>query len=243
MITIIGTGHVFDLKQQILQIFDQKQPDLLCVELDKQRYNGLMLREKDPERYKEMRKNVPIIYKILGKFQENMADEYGVQAGDEMLTTIKYGQTQQIPVSFIDMNVQKLFTKMLKQMTIKEKLLLMLSGFGGFFVSKKRVEKDLEKFEKNFDEYIEQIGEKFPTIKRVLIDERNEFMANNLIKANEQYEKIIALVGDGHITGIMEILKDKNVDFEVIRLSQIRNKINTEMDGSSASFSLEYKDI
>lgn len=242
MITIIGTGHVFDLKQQILQVFDEKQPNILCVELDKQRYNAIMLKQKDPEKYKELRKNVPIIYKMLGKFQERLADQYGVQAGEEMLTTINYGQTHQLPVAFIDMNAQKLFAKMLKSMTIKEKICLLLSGVGGIFVSKKRVEKELEKYEDNFDDYIEQIGDKFPTIKHVLIDERNEYMAQKLISAAEQNEKVIAVVGDGHIIGITSLLEKKEIEFETIRLSEIRNKKTTD-NGSTASFSLEYQDI
>ena len=113
----------------------------------------------------------------------------------------------------------------------------------GLFVSKKRVEKELKNFEKNFDKYIEQIGKKFPTIKRVLIDERNLYMVQQLAAANEQHEKVIAVVGDGHIPGITRLLEDKELDFETIRLSELRNQTSVSSDSSTASFSLEYKEL
>ncbi|MCK4996150.1 MAG: TraB/GumN family protein, partial [Thermoplasmatales archaeon] len=103
-------------------------------------------------------------------------------------------------------------------------------------------EKELKNFEKNFDTYIEQIGKKFPTLKRVLIDERNLYMVQQLAVANEQHEKVIAVVGDGHIPGITRLLENKELDFETIRLSELRNQ-PPESDSSTASFSLEYKEL
>lgn len=243
MITLIGTGHVFDLTQPLLQIFDEKQPDVLCIELDKQRYNALMLKQTDPEKYKQASKDQPIVYKLLARFQEGMAEEYGVQAGQEMITTIEYSQSHQLPLAFIDMNAQALFSRMLKQMTFREKIRLLFSGFVGFFVSKKKVEKELDKIQGEFDKYMGEIGKKFPTVKRVLIDERNTYMMQQLKTANEQYEKVIAVVGDGHVPGLVEMLEKQKIDFEIIRLSELR-KQTTGLDSSdknSASFSFEYK--
>lgn len=224
MIILIGTGHVFNLSQALNNIFDEKQPEIMCVELDKQRFKALTLKKTDPEAYKNMERNVPILYKILARFQEGMAKEYGVTAGAEMLTAINYASSHQIPVAFIDMNAQHLFAKMLRSMSFSEKLKLLFSGFGGFFVSKKHVEKELQKIEKNFDKYINEIGEKFPTIKRVLIDERNYYMVQQLATASEKYEKVVAVIGDGHIPGISELLKKKEIEFETIRLSELRNQ-------------------
>jgi pheromone shutdown protein TraB len=243
MITLIGTGHVFNLNQALIDIFEEKQPELLCVELDKQRYNSLMLKQSDPEEYKKSERNVPILYKLLARFQEGMANEYGVTAGAEMLTTIDFAKNHQLPLAFIDMNAQNLFKKMLKKMTLREKFKLMFSGLGGLFVNKKHVEKELKKIDKDFDKYIEQIGEKFPTIKHVLIDERDKFMVQNLTTANEQYGKIIAVVGDGHIPGLSKLLDKKEIEYETIRLSELRNQKPVERDSSTASFSMEYKEL
>jgi len=243
MLTLIGTGHVFNLATPILKIFDDKNPDAICVELDQQRYNAMMIKQSDPEKYKSARKNLPIIYKMLARFQDNMADEYGVTAGDEMLTAINYAQSHQLPVLFIDVDAQNLFKKMLKSMSILEKFRLLFSGLSSLFISKKRVEKELTKFEGNFDEYIEQIGGKFPTIKKVLIDDRNNHMARLLTKINDEYEKPIAVLGDGHLPGIAKLLENNDISFETIRLSELRNQEQTPSDSNSASFTLEYKEI
>jgi len=159
MIILIGTGHVFDLSNAINRVFDKKLPDVVCVELDKQRYNAIMIKQNNPDAFKQSRRNLPFIYRLLARFQDNMASEYGVSAGDEMLAAINYARSHQIPVEFIDMNAQQLFTKMWRSMPFIEKFRLLFSGFGGLFVSKKRVEEELKNFQNDFDSYIEKIGE------------------------------------------------------------------------------------
>ena len=243
MITLIGTGHVFNLSQALISIFDEKQPDILCIELDAQRYQALLLKQKDPEKYKQQEKNLPMIFKLLARFQEGMAREYGVTAGQEMLTTAEYAQSHQLPLAFIDMNAQKLFSKMLKQMTIREKFRLMFSGVGGLFISKKNVEKELEKIQDDLDMYITHLSKKFPTIKRVLVDERNAYMTQQLKSAQDKFEKVIAIVGDGHIPGLSKMLADEKIEFETIRLSELRSYKPTDSNSGTASFSHEYKDF
>jgi pheromone shutdown protein TraB len=240
---LIGTGHVFDLSSSLLKIFDEKNPDVVCVELDKQRFQAIMMKRNNPESYNEAKKNLPLVYKLLARFQESMANEYGVSAGDEMLTAITYARSHQLPVEFIDMNAQHLFTEMWRSMPFTEKFRLLLTGFGGIFVSKKRVEKELKNFQDDFDSYIEKIGEKFPTIKETLIDKRDVYMVNKLTKINEQYQNTIACIGDGHVPGVSKLLKEKNIEFETIRLSELRSYKDKDTDQTSAHFSINYKSM
>jgi len=241
MIVLIGTGHVFDLSSSLLRIFDEKNPDVICVELDKQRFNAIMVKRTKPNTYKEARKNLPLVYKLLARFQESLASEYGVSAGDEMLTAVNYAQSHQLPVEFIDMNAQHLFREMWKSMPFSEKFRLLITGFGGLFVSKKRVEEELKNFQKDFDTYIERIGKKFPTIKKTLIDKRDVYMVKKLVKLNEQYQTIIATIGDGHVPGMLKLLKEKDIEIETIRLAELRDQ--KDVDSSSGQFSVNYKPI
>ncbi|MBN2599931.1 MAG: TraB/GumN family protein [Candidatus Thermoplasmatota archaeon] len=240
MITLIGTGHVFDLSAALLNIFNEKQPDIIGVELDQQRYQALILRSTDPATYQEAKKNLPIIYKMLARFQDSMAEQYGVNAGDEMLTAITYAQSHQLPVAFIDTDAQNLFIRMWKNMPFTEKLKLLFSGFAGLFVNKKNVEKELSRYQQNFDAYIEEIGKKFPTIKRTLIDDRNQHMVNNLITLNEKNQRIIVCIGDGHVPGISKLLQEKQIPYETIRLQELQNIKPNKTDGTTASFSINY---
>jgi len=243
MITLIGTGHVFDLEESLHQNFQQKNPDVLCVELDKQRYHALMMKQQDPEKYKQSAKKLPFLYRLLAQFQENMAKRFGVSPGEEMITTIKYARNYQIPLMCIDMHGQKLFSRMIKSMTIKEKTTFLFSGIAGLFVRAEKVEKQVENISKDLESYLEIIGKKFPTIKKILIDERNMYMVNNIIKLSENYQQIIAIVGDGHIPGMSEILKEKEVDHDLVRLHELQNMPKKEKDQSTASFHVEYQQL
>jgi pheromone shutdown protein TraB len=241
MIILIGTGHVFDLSNAINRIFDEKNPDLVCVELDRSRYNAIVAKKNNPDAFKESRKNLPFIYKLLARFQDNMASEYGVSAGDEMLSAVNYAKTHQLPVEFIDMNAQQLFTKMWRNMPVMEKFRLLFSGFGGLFVSKNRVEEELKNFQNDFDSYIEKIGEKFPTIKKTLIDKRNVHMVNRLENFTQEFNNIAVCIGDGHIPGMIKLLEKRKIDFITIRLEELRNMKETET--SSGKFSINYNPI
>jgi pheromone shutdown protein TraB len=243
MITLIGTGHVFNLTNALLSVFDTINPDIVCVELDQQRYQAMILRQTQPETYEHARQNLPFVYRILAQFQEDMAKQYGVHAGDEMLTAITYAQSHALPVAFIDTDAQKLFTTMWHTMPMTEKLRLILSGFAGFFVSQKRVEQELKTYQDNYTTYIEEVGKRYPTIKRVLIDERNQHMVGRLAEVHQQYQRIVACIGDGHVPGISFLLQEKQVPFETVRLHDLQTKQLPASDGSTAHFSFDYKPL
>lgn len=243
MITLIGTGHIFDLSSALLSVFEEKEPEIIGVELDPERYQAIMLRNADPAAYHSKRKNLPLIYKMLAQFQESMAEEYGVNAGDEMLTAIQYAQSHQLPIAFIDTNAQQLFVHMWNIMPFFEKFKLLFSSVTGFFISKKRIEQEMKNYQQNFDSYIQEMGKKFPTIKRTLIDERNQNMVIKLITLHEKHQKIVACVGDGHVPGISIMLKERQIPFETLRLVELQNRKNPVSDGSSAHFSFNYKPL
>ena len=66
-------------------------------------------------------------------------------------------------------------------------------------------------------------------------------MVQQLIAASDKYENVIAVIGDGHIPGISELLNKKELNFETIRLNELRSMKSSDSDISSASFSMEYK--
>lgn len=102
------------------------------------------------------------------------------------------------------------------------------------------MEEELKTFQQNSDTYVNEIGKQFPTIKKTLIDDRNEYMAQKIMTLNQNYHSIMVCVGDGHIQGISEILQKNNIEFETIRLAELRDKPIKEANGSSAHFTTQY---
>jgi len=226
MITIVGTGHIFNISPNLKNLFTKIQPDVICVELDKNRYNALKNRYQDSKSHSEKRRNLPLFYTLFLRFQQRSARKFGVNPGDEMLTAINYAQKNNLPFKFIDGDFQIIYQKIMESLTLKEKLklafvALFLTFFGWYLTRRKKVEKDLEKFDKNFDKNLQKMQASYPIIKKFLLDDRNKHMAKKIMKLKEKHRNIVACVGDGHVVGISRILKENNVDFKAIRLKSL----------------------
>ena len=211
MITLVGVGHVFDIKRQVREVIVSQAPRAVAIELDKERFYALQ--------HPQGRGNMPVTYRIMSKFQRRLADEFGGQLGGEMLSAADTAKELSIDLLFIDADAGVLFGRLMSVMPVRERVLLFLSAFTGLFASRKKVEQELEKFTQNEDFYMKEFARQFPTLKRVLIDERNQIMANNLMQAEAAYGNVVAIVGDGHVEGIGQLLQGHDV--RVVRLKQL----------------------
>jgi len=227
MITLIGVGHVFDIGREIENIILSRKPGVVGVELDPARYRALTSREP--------KKDVPFVYRMLAVFQQAIAKKYGVSVGSEMLAAINTAKKLGIGIAFIDMDSGYVFSKIWNGMGFSEKIKLLFSGAAGLFVRKEMVDKEIEKFETDYNHYMEIFGSEFPILKKTLIDERNTYMAEKIRELSKKYENIAAVVGDGHIEGMKKILDDLNP--EIIRLSTLR-----KTSPGSVSVGYEYKE-
>lgn len=211
MITLIGVGHVFDIGGQVREIIQGEMPGAVCVELDPNRYHAL----KNPQAKRRM----PPTYRLLSIFQKRMAKDFGGELGSEMLAAIDTAQQAGIAALLIDADAGILFGRLWQEMPFKERVLLSISALTGLFTSKKKVQKELDKFSENEGEYLAQFGKEFPTLKKVLIDDRNQLMAGRIAEAEERYINVVAVIGDGHVEGISSILASRQLN--VIRLKQL----------------------
>ncbi len=211
MITLIGVGHVFDIGGQIKEIILEEMPGAVCVELDPNRYYAL----KNPQ----ARRSMPPTYALLATFQRRMAKDFGTELGSEMLAAIDTAQASGIPALLIDADASVLFGKLWKEMPFKERVLLFLSALTGLFASKRKVQKELDKFSEHESEYLNEFGREFPTLKKVLIDDRNQLMAGRIADAEARYINVVAVVGDGHVEGLSALLSPRQVN--IIRLKQL----------------------
>jgi len=228
MIVLVGVAHVIDVAQPIGSLVQHYAPGAVGIELDPGRYRALQ--EGAP------RGKVPLPYRLLAVMQRRLADQFGGEVGAEMLAAADAAKARGAQVLFIDMDAGRLFSSLVRQMPFKERVAMVLSSLGGLFMTRRRVEKELQEFQENEERYMETLGKSFPTVKRVLIDERNEHMARNILRAEGMYGSVLAVVGDGHVEGIRRLIARE--DLVAYRLKDLRDLVLEEpANNAEASFS------
>lgn len=221
MITIIGTGHVFNLAEPVSFIVKNTWPDAVLVELDVSRYNHLMnaqsnggKAEDDPE--------MSAIYKQTAKYQQRLSEENGTQVGGEFLAAINTGKLAGADIIPIDTNAMQVMNEMWDEMSFGERLRYRMSGISDSIGGTKKVEAVQSSFARDEEGYIEGMRRKYPTLVRKLIDERNVHMAEQINKASETHSNMVVVVGDAHVEGISRLLKDPEV--RKIRLADLMDR-------------------
>ncbi|HEY3421023.1 MAG TPA: TraB domain-containing protein [Methanomassiliicoccales archaeon] len=226
MITLVGVGHVFDIAAQVKQVIRERVPGAVCIELDQERYEAL--------RHPRQRGDVPLPYRLLAFMQRRMAHQYGGAVGNEMLAAADEAKEINAALLLIDAEAGNLFNRLWQEMSFRERVLLMVSSLGGLLMSRKRIDNEIESFQENEATYLEQMGQEFPTIKRVLIDERNQLMGARIMSAETQFGSVVAVVGDGHVDGILSLIN--RPDVEVIRLKALKEiQVKDVHSGSGTS--------
>lgn len=228
MIVLVGVAHVIDVSQQIGQMVSYYSPGAVGVELDPSRYQAL----RDGERSS----NVPLAYRLLSLMQRRLAEQFGGEVGAEMLAAVEAARANNAQVVFVDKDAGRMFGSLLQRMTLKERVLMVVSSVSGLFMSRKRVERELKEFQENEEAYMEVMAREYPTVKRVLIDERNEHMAQAILRAEGEHGSVLAVIGDGHVEGIRRILARQ--DLVSYRLKDLRDlQLPPKGSNSEVSFS------
>ncbi len=236
MITLIGVGHVFKIADQVKGVILGEMPGAVCVELDPGRYYALC--------HPEVQRQGPITYRILSLFQRRLAKNFGGELGSEMLAAVEAARLLGVEALMIDMDAKTMFDRVWREMPIKERLKLFFSAITGMFASKESVENELDSFSENEEAYLKEFENQFPTLKRVLIDDRNKLMSARILEAEARVGNVVAVIGEGHIDGIRKLLGDRDV--QLVRLKDLQSgeagkRYSASTDGKEVTFSYQYQ--
>jgi pheromone shutdown protein TraB len=212
---LIGTGHVFDIGKKIVTIIEKEDPDAIAIELDVTRATALQSGNRT------VKKRAISLYYLMAKVQAIIAKKFKVSAGDEMRSAITMANNSGIPLFYIDMDAKHILNKLWNCLSFKKKVSLLVSVFLSLFMRKKNIEAEIKTFENNPADILDQLEAHFPELKKVLIDERNEYMVKQIKKILSEEIRLMVIVGEGHIQGISELLNNDNIKHEIIHLSQI----------------------
>lgn len=214
-VVLVGTGHVFDIGARVKDEIRRRGASIVAIELDPARYHALRSKNKD-------RRGTPLVYRMLADFQARIADQYGVEAGGEMLAAADEARAMGVPLALVDRDAQVTFQKLIREMGIREKFRFAASALVGLVLPGRSVEKQVDEMQEDYSSYFEEVGKKFPTIKRVLLDERNVHMARALSELTRSHALVVAVLGDGHVDGIRDILASEGIEIESVRLKELR---------------------
>ena len=217
-IYLVGTAHVSDESvKQVQEAIDSVKPDVVAVELCEQRYNALKNEKRWGETeitevIKSGRIYLFLLQILLANFQRRIGVKVGVKPGAEMLKAVNLAEERGIKVALVDRNIGVTLKRALSNITFKEKAKL-LYGFLNEFFAEEEVSKELIERMKNKDvlsELMDELGREAPSLKKVLVDERDEYIALRLSELEAR--KVVAVLGAGHLEGVKKRLLELKPD-------------------------------
>lgn len=224
---LIGTAHVSrHSARQVKDVIEAEQPDAVCVELDQQRYQSL----KDGNKWREMdifevirRKKATLLLMNLAisSFQRRIAKQFGIKPGQEMIQGIKSAEEMGAELILADRDIQITFARIWKSIGWKGKALLLMQVIVSIFSKESISEEELEKMKSRdmIDSLLAEFSNNFPRLKKPLIDERDQYLAEKIKRAPGK--KIVAVLGAAHVPGIT---KEIRKDHDLQRLTKIPPK-------------------
>lgn len=207
LLTLIGTGHIFNLTGPLRSILEEIRPSVVAVELDRERLRGLLA--PPVEQLKGLGGgSSSLLYRLLAVSQQQLARSFAMRPGEEMLTAVKVGWELGARVMLIDMEPRGIIKRAWRRAPIKEKARLLLELFKLYLASGEELVQEIEEAQGDFSDQLEEFARVFPSFKPELLDRRDRVMALRLELLLEGHDSVAAVVGDGHIAGLARKLSE-----------------------------------
>jgi len=210
---LIGTAHVSTASVELVreQIAEFK-PDLVAVELCQSRLKSL----KTPDELdnddllkiiNEGRSLMILLQSALAAQQRKMGLETGEKPGAELLAAIEMAEEAEIEHALIDRDVIITLRRAWRKMGLREKWRVLNALLWDEEDDDEKI--DLDELLEDSDllsEVMEEARQAAPNAGTVLIDERDAYLAGRIQQIRGK-GRVLAVVGAGHINGIIEHLE------------------------------------
>ncbi|MHA1769083.1 MAG: TraB domain-containing protein [Candidatus Thorarchaeota archaeon] len=197
---------------QVCKVVSATRPDVVAVELDHDRYKQLL--DNDDQKSERPSVTGDVAQDLLQQFaqlENALGDVTGSEAGEEMMAAIEEGRKIGAKVALVDRPLKETMRQMM-QIPVDElyRLSSMMpdaaadiadGGAGKLFLMLKE--------EGAIEELLEQFRAEFPNLTRILIEERDRYIAKALhFILGDVDGRIVAVLGAGHIQGVKRALRD-----------------------------------
>ncbi|WP_456367642.1 TraB domain-containing protein [Thermococcus sp.] len=209
-VKIVGTMHVSPKsREEVARTIISERPHAVAIELDRARFlameTNVELTLKDSLRLGRR----GVINYALAKVEEKLGEAFGMSPGEEMRTAIDVSRSLGIPLYLIDEDINLILAK-IASAPLREKILMALEGLSVFLP---RGRTELADPMEEYRWMMLEFRRRYPYLYRVMVEERNEIMArnlmaivNSLLSAGVKKPKVVAVVGLGHKPGIERLL-------------------------------------
>ena len=124
-----------------------------------------------------------------------------------MLEAITVSKKLNIPIFLCDRDVRVAMRRAWRSTPFIKKSMLVSSLMLSVFDTEPITEESLRNLKKQdvLSEMMQELGTEVPTLKEVLIDERDQYLAEKILQADGG--KVVAVVGAGHVEGMKSVLQ------------------------------------
>lgn len=224
-VLLLGSAHVIDLSGPIRERLDAAPLQAIALELDPSRAAVL---EEPSGATPASRSSAPPLIRLWGVLQRRLGAELGQGAGGEMRVAARFAKERQLPVFLIDDPFDLTVRRLLGALSPLERVKLVAGAVIGLVIPARMVKTELDHYSEAPGDYTDQIRTNFPTVARVLIDERNEHMAARIEEMwRRGLRQIAVVVGDAHVPGLAQALQKRQLPVEAVTFGQLRPPITT----------------
>ena len=229
-ITLLGTAHVSkESVKEVEELILKKQPKYICIELDKQRYDNLV----NDEQWKNTdivsvikNKQFPglVMQVIIASVQKKFSLTTNSEPAGEFKKAIELAKQTNAEIILIDRNIKITLNRIWRKLTLFNKVDIITSFLFG--------SDDTELTENSIQDIMKDdvmelafssFKEKLPIIHKVLVEERDEYMANNILELTTK-EEVVVIIGKAHLNGIFNKVKSNSNTHNNAELDIIPNK-------------------
>ena len=208
-VLLVGTAHVSKSSvEEVASIIETESPDRVCIELDASRMASKTKKNSWEDMdirkvFKEKKGFLLLANTALASFQRRLGAQTGANPGDEIIGAAKLAEEKGIPVSLCDRDIQTTFRRAWAKSSFWNKCKLLGTLVSAVFSDEEITPEELEELKKQetLEGMLSEVAKELPSIKEVLIDERDTYLASKIYAAPGM--KKLAVIGAGHTKGVL----------------------------------------
>ncbi|MFC1531842.1 TraB/GumN family protein [Thermodesulfobacteriota bacterium] len=230
-ITLLGTAHVSRKSADLVErVIEEESPDTVCVELCQSRYQALIQKNRWRNTdlikiIKEKKAFFLLSNFMLASIQKKIGKKLGIKPGEEMMRAVQAAGAAGSRIHLADRDIRITLSRVWRSMGLWAKMKLMVQFIASLVGAEDISEEDVEEMKNKdaLETLLSEIAESQPELKHILIDERDQYLAQKIKSAPGL--KIVAIVGAGHVPGIKKEWK-KSADLELLEVIPPKGKLS-----------------